>query len=83
MVINEEGGPSYIGNFIDSPIVVNASAGEFYKQPMFYVLGHFSKFAIPNSVVVDVTISGQTVGGLDCIAFLRPDNLKAVIIFNK
>ena len=33
-----------MNNFVDSPIIVNAEKKEFYKQPMFYILGHFSKF---------------------------------------
>jgi glucosylceramidase len=41
LCLNEGGGPSWIGNWVDSPIVVNASADEFYKQPMFYAIGHF------------------------------------------
>ena len=36
-----EGGPNWVKNFVDSPVIVDASNGRFYKQPMFYVLGHF------------------------------------------
>ncbi|XP_071558003.1 putative glucosylceramidase 4 isoform X4 [Temnothorax nylanderi] len=43
IALNTNGGPNHAGNNIDSPILVNSTADEFYKQPMFYVLGHFSK----------------------------------------
>ncbi|KAI6239653.1 Glucosylceramidase [Aphelenchoides fujianensis] len=46
LALDTEGGPNWAHNFVDSPIIVNATAGEWYKQPMFYVLAHFSKFAI-------------------------------------
>lgn len=36
-----EGGPNWVKNFVDSPVIVNAKTDEFYKQPMFYALGHF------------------------------------------
>lgn len=36
-----QGGPNWAGNFVDAPIIVNKKADEFYKQPMFYIMGHF------------------------------------------
>jgi len=41
MVLDMEGGPNWVENFVDSPIIVNAKNDEFYKQPTFYHLGHF------------------------------------------
>ncbi|XP_046683565.1 lysosomal acid glucosylceramidase-like isoform X3 [Homalodisca vitripennis] len=39
---------------IDAAIIVNKTSGEFYKNPMFYALGHFSKFIPPGSKRIDV-----------------------------
>ncbi|CAG0889293.1 unnamed protein product [Cyprideis torosa] len=36
--------PNWAGNLVDAPIIVNPTANEFYKQPMYYAMGHFSKF---------------------------------------
>lgn len=44
LCLNRQGGPTWVGNFVDSPIIVDAKKKEFYKQPMFYAMGHFSKF---------------------------------------
>ena len=41
MALDLNGGPNWVSNFVDSPIIVDAGHGEFYKQPMFYALGHF------------------------------------------
>ncbi|KAK8773049.1 hypothetical protein V5799_012418 [Amblyomma americanum] len=41
LALNTGGGPNWAQNFVDSPIIVNATAQEFYKQPMYYALGHF------------------------------------------
>jgi glucosylceramidase len=35
------GGPNWANNYVDAPIIVNSTADEFYKQPMFYAMGHF------------------------------------------
>lgn len=43
LCLDEFGGPNWVGNFVDAPIIVNNSVKnyEFYKQPMFYFMGHF------------------------------------------
>jgi len=33
MALDEVGGPNWAGFSADSPIIVNATADEFYKQP--------------------------------------------------
>uniref|UniRef100_A0A8D2MZU9 Glucosylceramidase n=1 Tax=Zonotrichia albicollis TaxID=44394 RepID=A0A8D2MZU9_ZONAL len=35
------GGPNWVKNFVDSPVIVDGSKDVFYKQPMFYHMGHF------------------------------------------
>lgn len=54
--LSEKGGPNWVGNFADSPILVNATGDEFYKQPMYYTLGHFSKFIRPGSVRIGFSL---------------------------
>ncbi|KAJ8947595.1 hypothetical protein NQ318_010107, partial [Aromia moschata] len=82
MALNLEGGPTYIHYEADSPILVNATSQEFYKQPMFYAMGHFSKFAVPGSVRLEVDYSLPEQDAIKSVAFLRPDNLLALIVFN-
>lgn len=49
IVLNYQGGPSYFNN-IDSPIIVSKDFKEMYKQPIFYVMAHFSKFIPTGSI---------------------------------
>lgn len=85
MVLDTKGGPTYINFTADAPIIISDDGNEFYKQPMFYGLGHFSKFIIPGSKRINVVekcgISGKT--NIRFVAFLRPDKLKAIVVFNK
>uniref|UniRef100_A0A1B6MEL5 Glucosylceramidase n=1 Tax=Graphocephala atropunctata TaxID=36148 RepID=A0A1B6MEL5_9HEMI len=53
LAVDLEGGPS-LGLDVAGAIVVNSTAGEFYKQPVFYAIGHFSKFIPPGSRIVQV-----------------------------
>lgn len=80
LALNETGGPNWIENETDAPIIVNGTADEFYKQPMYYAVGHFSKFVIPGSVRIGSTSSEFDVKAL---AFLRPDTKIALVMWNR
>lgn len=41
LALDLEGGPNWVKNYVDSPIIVDSNEGIFYKQPMFYHMGHF------------------------------------------
>ena len=41
LALDMNGGPNWANNQVDSPIIVDAERDLFYKQPMFYHLGHF------------------------------------------
>nr|CAD2186869.1 unnamed protein product [Meloidogyne enterolobii] len=57
LCLDLQGGPNWVRNFVDAPIIVNASSDEFYKQPTFYFLAHFSNFIPRDSVVISSTLS--------------------------
>lgn len=80
MVLDLSGGPTYISNFVDAPVIVNSSAGEFYKQPMYYHLGHFSKFVPRDSIRVEVI---SDVENIETVAFRRPDDSTVLVILNR
>ncbi|XP_015785811.1 putative glucosylceramidase 4 [Tetranychus urticae] len=50
LALDPLGGPNYVLNVADSAILVDAKNKVYYKQPMFYALGHFSKFLSPGSI---------------------------------
>lgn len=80
LALDLNGGPNWAKNFVDGPIIVNATASEFYKQPMFYIMGHFSKFIPEDSVRIDLHVdSGQSLNGIHYVAF-KNDNLRQMIL---
>jgi glucosylceramidase len=81
LALNLEGGPNWVNNLVDAPIIVNKTSLEYYKQPFFYALGHFSKFLIPDSVRIQVTANDE-LGSFETTAFVRPDNATVVIALN-
>ena len=81
MALNLQGLPSWVGNRINSPIIINDTAQEYYKQPHFYVMGHFSKFISPGSIRVDHQVD-KDVDSLQTIAFVRPDGATVLVAVN-
>ncbi|DBA00915.1 TPA: LOW QUALITY PROTEIN: hypothetical protein N0F65_006115 [Lagenidium giganteum] len=83
IALDTNGGPNWAKNFVDAPIVVDEQGGkEFYKQPMYYILGHFAKFLPAGSVRVELT-SVTKQKDLERVAFVTPDNWQVVILFNR
>merc|ERR1711974_457953 len=48
MVLDSHGGPSWVGKYAHSAIHTDADDNDvFYKNPIFYAIGHFSRFIEP------------------------------------
>ena len=82
LALDIDGGPSWVKNYCDSPIIVDKSAGEFYKQPSFYILGHFSKFIPPGSKVVSHTLVQGGAKEVPVVAAVTPENNTVVVVMN-
>lgn len=61
LALDLKGGPNWAKNNVDSAILIDTSsspANTFYRNPMYYALGHFSKFIPPGAVRVKTTLQG-------------------------
>ncbi|XP_065174654.1 lysosomal acid glucosylceramidase-like isoform X2 [Sycon ciliatum] len=91
LALNGTGGPNWAHNYVDSPIIVNPSKDEFYKQPMYYAIGHFSAFILPGSVRIHTDLSEPFLSwDLETVSFLTPaaisglqQDLVTTVILNK
>ncbi|KAM6112534.1 uncharacterized protein FYN12_012865 [Phoenicopterus ruber ruber] len=84
LALDLEGGPNWSKNYVDSPIIVDSSKDVFYKQPMFYHLGHFSKFIPEGSQRVGLAVSKKCRRcNLEHSAFLRPDGAVVLVVLNR
>ena len=61
-----KGGPNWAENTVDAPIIIDAAAGEYYKQPMYYALGHVTRhellFRLSTLTVVRIVIYYKHLG---------------------
>ncbi len=81
MVLDMTGGPSWTPGRLSSPILVNPTAKEYQKEPLFYILGHFSKFLVPDSVRIELKMQSK-IDKLYATAFERPDKQIVLIVAN-
>lgn len=79
LALDTTGGPTWAANYIDAPIIVNKAKDEFYKQPMFYAIGHFSKFISRDST--RIKLSQSTV--IKTVGFKRPDGAVVIVMYNR
>ncbi|GAB9465427.1 putative glycosyl hydrolase family 30 protein [Globisporangium polare] len=86
LVLDTTGGPNWAKNNVDAPILVDEKGGqEFYKQPMYYIMGHFSKFLTPGSQRLKFDVSSKSksrLGNVDWTAFLTPEGRYVAILNN-
>ena len=84
LALDLRGGPNWAENFVDAPIIVNGEKNEFYRQPMFYVMGHFSKFVPPSSVVVGASVlEGDMVGVVGAVYEEKGKRVQVLVIHNR
>lgn len=78
--LNAQGGPNWVGNFVDSPIIVYPEKGEFVKQPMFYAIGHFSKFIPRGSQRIQIKQKkGFFQAGIEHVAFVTKSTVVTIL----
>jgi len=79
-----QGGPSWVANWCDAPIIVNSTGKEYYKQPMYYALGHFSKFIPSGSVRIGIEVKHDRwiLSRIHAGSFVRPDGKVVTVVIN-
>ena len=76
------GEPNWANMSALAPIHVNHTANEYYKDSTFYILGHFSKFLVKDSVRVGAK-ADKSVNNFSFVAFVRPnDNATVLVVYN-
>ncbi|XP_033207306.1 lysosomal acid glucosylceramidase-like [Belonocnema kinseyi] len=83
LALDKVGGPNWNENNVDAPIIVDPETDEFFKQPMYYAIHHFSRFLPRGSVRLELEDSSIIFRSLTSIAFETPENKTVVLIYNR
>ncbi|CAJ0563419.1 unnamed protein product, partial [Mesorhabditis spiculigera] len=81
MVLDVNGGPSWANSSYDAPIIVNATSQEFYKQPLYYAIAHFSKFIRPGAIKIRLSDNDDLVE-IESTAAINQSGQRVMILLN-
>ncbi|XP_063833387.1 lysosomal acid glucosylceramidase-like [Ostrinia nubilalis] len=82
LCLNPQGGPSWLPTALDAAIIIFAENNEFIKQPMFYALGHFSKFLPRGSIRVEKVQHSPCKEKVDSVTFVTPRGTVVTVLQN-
>lgn len=74
LALDMSGGPTWSDNNLDSAISVDHKSNVYYKNPMYYALGHVSRFIKPGSYIVVSTITPKG-SSIPSLTGLRQDEI--------
>jgi glucosylceramidase len=80
ILLDQNGGPNHVGNFCFAPIHADTNSGQLIYTPMYYYIGHFSKFIRPDAKRINETVSNKS---LLSTSFKNTDGKIATIIMNQ
>lgn len=78
LLLNEQGGPNHVGNYCESPIMVDRKTRQMMILPTYYYIGHFSKHVNVGAKRLDIKNDTKT----QVCAFKNPDGRLAIIVLN-
>jgi glucosylceramidase len=80
ILLDQNGGPNHVGNFCFAPIHANTNSGEIIYTPMYYYIGHFSKFIRPEATRISNVVSNKIVTST---SFCNSDGKIATVVMNQ
>ncbi len=80
MVLDELGGPNYVGNTCSAPVMINTDTEEIHYNPQFFLFGHFSKYMRPGGRIMGTEVVGSGADELMVASALNLDGSIAVAI---
>ena len=82
LALDQNSGPKNNGcNNCRGVVTVDNTTGSVSRNVEYYSIGHFSKFVRPGAYRIASSASGS-ISGVDYVAFLNPDNTKAIVVSN-
>ena len=80
ILLDQNGGPNHVGNFCFSPIHADTTKDELIYTPMYYYIGHLSKFVRPGAKrIMDNTSDKKLLS----TSFINTDGKIATIVMNQ
>ncbi len=80
IVLDEKGGPNYVDNFCDAPVIYDKKWGKVNERLSFHYIGMISRFVRPEAVRITSTSYDSDI---DHTAFINKDGSIALVLLNR
>jgi glucosylceramidase len=80
LILDEEGGPNYVGNYCLAPFLFDTKKKQLQPQLLQQYMEHFSRTLTPGSVRIGMSRYAE---GVEVTAWKRPDGSLALVLLNK
>lgn len=81
LVLDEIGGPNYVGNYCEAPVIVDRNKDEIIYNLSYYYIGHFSKYIQPGAK--RVLCRNEALQDVYTVAYKNPDGTVVLVIQNE
>lgn len=81
LILNEQGGPNYVGNYCEAPIMVDRNTNEIMYNTSYYYIGHFSRYIEPGASRLQCMNDVEF--GLFSVAYKNPDGTIIMVVQNE
>lgn len=79
MVLDKEGGPNHAKNWCVAPVLVDTNSQSIYYTPLYYVMGHFSKYIRPGAVRIGFDFESE---GMMTTAVKNENQSMVIVLLN-
>ncbi len=81
LLLDEKGGPNYVGNYCEAPIMYNKEEDKLVYNPSYYIISHFSSFISKGDVRVKTIVYDESILATSCKKL--DNNTYIIIVFNQ
>lgn len=80
LILDYNGGPNHKNNFCSSPVMINKEGNDYFKNPSFTYISHFSRFIKPGAKRLGVS---RYTDDIEITAFKNMDNSIVIVVLNR
>lgn len=80
ILLDQNGGPNYTGNFCDAPILYDTEQSKLEKKLSYTYIGHFSRHIMPGARRI---ASSKYTDEIETTSFRNPDDTLTVVLLNR
>lgn len=80
ILLDELGGPNYVGNYCEAPILYNKVSKELIYNPSYYIISHFSRFIEKGDIRIKTIVNKSNI---IATSYKKQDKSIVIVLLNE